>query len=60
MPTSVKVAHDKEMASRLKQEGVERRSQRCAICYHLIPNGTFEPARVDAHTLSCPGPDHKG
>lgn len=32
-------AKDKQMAARLKAEGVERTTGRCAICYKLIANG---------------------
>lgn len=50
---------DKEMAARLKRMGDERTTQRCPICYRVIPNGTFRPSAVDQHILTCPGPPHK-
>ncbi len=41
---------DKEMASRLKREGVRRTSARCAICHHLVAL-----ARLPEHLMKCQG-----
>lgn len=51
---------DQDMAAMLKANHVERTTGRCAICYNLIPNGLFSPAKWDMHLLSCPGPRRKG
>lgn len=52
MPASDRVIKDKEMASRMKREGVERRSGKCPICQGLIPM-----ARIYIHvTAQCKGP----
>lgn len=52
MPASDRVIKDKEMASRMKREGVERRSGQCCLCYQQIPL-----ARIQIHlTAQCKGP----
>lgn len=51
---------DQAMAAALKAAGIERRTGRCALCYNMVPNGTFDPGGFDAHLLKCPGPRRKG
>lgn len=31
---------DKEMAARMKREGIERKTGRCPNCYKIVPNGS--------------------
>ncbi len=40
---------DKEMAARLKKEGVERWTGRCCVCYRIISNGAACEAHYAAH-----------
>jgi hypothetical protein len=42
-------AKDKQMAARLKREGVERNTGRCAICYRPIGNGKAAEQHYAAH-----------
>ena len=56
MAASNRVAKDKEMASRLKAEGVERHTGICPICYKYMPNGTFYPTQAAHHFMVCTGP----
>lgn len=60
MPAGERRTKDQEMAQRMKREGTERRSGKCATCSGIIPNGTFEPAKNYAHIITCPGSKKKG
>jgi len=42
-------AKDKQMASRLKAEGVERHTGVCCICYRIISNGQACENHYGAH-----------
>lgn len=60
MATSGRREKDQNMAAAMKRDGVERQSGRCPTCYGMVANGTFWPAKYDAHIVSCPGPTRKG
>ena len=46
---------DKEMAARLRAEGDERWTGRCAICYRIITNGAPTFNHYAAHARGADG-----
>ena len=40
---------DQEMARRMKDEGIVRRTGICCICYRVISNGDRAESHYDAH-----------